>query len=93
MKNGINKILKAIPIFSPDNKWKFFYDIWINLIIVFFIILIPYQVCVKKVLFNEFTMFTAISLVSLIIDLLVNLNTLQYIKGEPVKSRNKIFQY
>jgi hypothetical protein len=84
--------LDTIPIIDPDSVYKIIWDFFICIITFVFIVLIPVEVCVYEGIFfvypSNIGFGFCLGLLSL--DLILNLNTSQFVKGELVSQRSAI---
>ncbi|KAM3138474.1 hypothetical protein pb186bvf_009388 [Paramecium bursaria] len=86
---------KRIGLIFPESSNKIIWDTILTLIRLYFIILIPIDICFEDLfLYGQYLYFlTMIATVGLIIDQILSLNTAYYQYGQIVTQRTKIFEH
>ncbi|EGR34558.1 hypothetical protein IMG5_007500 [Ichthyophthirius multifiliis] len=88
---NIKKTLNKIPLITPNNKYKLFWDFLVGISYILMFFIIPVHIAVKQqieTLFPQYLIY--ISFAIIILDMLVSLNTGYYSKGFIVSDRQKV---
>jgi hypothetical protein len=95
LEQMFHRTLKRVRVFDPDSNRKIAWDCLIFIINTVFILLIPIEACVYGGIFfvAPMSIFWGMCLLLQYLDLLINLNTAQFVNGELVQRRSEIFAH
>lgn len=76
---------------EPDSAYKLIWDIITSIVRAYFIYWIPIEITYRpRFLFDDGVILTVILVLTLIVDVLIRLNTVYYVAGQAIRARWEI---
>lgn len=86
-------LFKYIPLIYPEDKFKRYWDTVRAFLLLYFFVLIPIEVSFSNhILFGILPIVTNISMIFLMIDYILKMNTVYFEKGKAITSRSLIIE-
>ncbi|CAD8147432.1 unnamed protein product [Paramecium pentaurelia] len=92
-KRSILEDLNKIPLIHPESKQKLIWDYFMTALRIVLMILLPLEIAFQPgIVFEKAQIFTSVTILLTILDMIVRLNTVYYEDGKAINDRWKIFE-